>query len=695
MSHENLSFTERRELFESLRPKSVSEFYALSAHWADTLVAPEDTPEARNFLSRLIESGQGTLSLEDINFGLRDASSGAAEVEAVGIEESIASVPFAPPEGEELTGEDATTEAIAENRASLALVDPEIADVPDNVVVMISRIQAANGSEFTGYDPDTGVISFATANGDIFQISVDGSVVSGARGIDSSFDGARDSLLAAQTDQIRAMLDPRLIDLGDGRAVLRGTDQIIDTRTPNFSPIEGTEGAFFDPVTGQIFNDAGNVLAKDQFEFQQQVTIQQQQVQAADFEEQQRQAARGLAAEVGLAGDTTRRLAQTSASQTGLGLEGLLSEQAIAGREIPLAGLQTAGSLSATLQQLLDQRGRDIIGLSADPGDFVEREFAVRGLQPPEGTEVPLFQDPSQLSGIIDQLANFAGPEFRDPAALEAMISELFNTQPTTLAQILQSAGQVPTTPAPAPVAPPPIAPPPSAPAVDPIQAAIDQFLLDAKTATSQIGAPSGNVFPTGVTTTSGTGGTTTGVTSNPPLTQISGLVGDEEALEHGGTTKDKKFIVGDSTTGKPNPELVEVTPQGTKVTPLSQFQFGTDSISSSGVDPSGTFTTSVPQHTDSTIQNLPFLQFLKGTTTPQEFGTLSTGTATGAFGTQLPEAGRVNFNRLSQLIQDPTAASMLDSLLRSGSRSLSGLFNLVKQRAPLGSALSTSSIRT
>jgi len=99
--------------------------------------------------------------------------------------------------------------------------------------------------------------------------------------------------------------------------------------------------------------------------------------------------------------------------------------------------------------------------------------------------------------------------------------------------------------------------------------------------------------------------------------------------------------------------------------------------------------------NTDESIQQLPTLEYLKGTMDRGTYGTLNTGTSSGAFGTSLPEAGAINFSKIMQISQDPVAMKLLDSLYRSASRSLSAEVERARARAPIGNAPVSSLVRT
>lgn len=82
--------------------------------------------------------------------------------------------------------------------------------------------------------------------------------------------------IKAQTEQIklatdiaRAQFEGKLIPLPGtpGKFLIPGTSTIVDTRTPGqFGQIEGLPGYMFDPVSGQVIDNNGNQIARDQLD---------------------------------------------------------------------------------------------------------------------------------------------------------------------------------------------------------------------------------------------------------------------------------------------------------------------------------------------------------------------------------------------------------------------------------------------
>ena len=243
-----------------------------------------------------------------------------------------------------------------------------------------------------------------------------------------------------KTRQALALFDPNysdgaLIPLPDGTSRINGTEIIIDTRVKGqFKPVSGADGYLVDPVSGQIIDLNGNQIARSQLE----ETIRSNKV--AENIARQRLSndiyGTDVNAELGrgkLALDTTLGVgglnlqAATSENEqalkniletNGLNLESFLgtgdlnigATNAETGRLNALTGRTTAaGQLSADQQKLQDARTLAVINLMANPNDFVEREYATRGLNPPPGYTGPAFRDNPDIQRAIDEL--FATPD--------------------------------------------------------------------------------------------------------------------------------------------------------------------------------------------------------------------------------------------------------------------------------------------
>ncbi len=469
---------------------------------------------------------------------------------------------------------------------------------------------------------------------------------------------------------------------GEGRVQLKGTSTIVDTRDPGqFKPIEGMDDAFFDPVTGNFLDRSGSVLARDKFDFERTVA----------FPEKQRQF-----------DITTRGGALSAAAQTQLGLDQLLTTRGVEEVQQPRLGQTAAAQGELGLAQLLDERINAAITARADPGNFVEAEFLSRALQPPDPSiPGPRFEDPVSLRNVLAKLAATPAPTFNDTTGLEEIITSLTGlgagaVDEPTLTRTGATPTAAPTEPTLANVEQPPVIRPDDPGRFDTLRAlGVSEADISALMAVSERQA--GATRPEAPATSP-----TLANVAPPPTTQGVGagladpafaeeirrfqLANPGVTFAHGGKTDGEPFIAGDpQVAGVPNPELIIPGKGGDKVIPLNSLRhlaFGTE------------FGAPASQ-TDRTIQQLPSLRFLRGETTPAEFGQLATGTTPGAFGTQLPEAGGVNLRQLFRLAESPISTSLISSLLRSGSRTLEDLISRVRARAPVGQAVSTSMIRT
>lgn len=99
--------------------------------------------------------------------------------------------------------------------------------------------------------------------------------------------------------------------------------------------------------------------------------------------------------------------------------------------------------------------------------------------------------------------------------------------------------------------------------------------------------------------------------------------------------------------------------------------------------------------YADSAYQNLPSLRYLQGNMDKSGYNTLATGNAPGAFGTQAPESGSINYGKWLDVANDPVSAALLDSIYASANRDLASEVSRAKARAPFGQAVQTSLIRT
>ena len=105
------------------------------------------------------------------------------------------------------------------------------------------------------------------------------------------------------------------------------------------------------------------------------------------------------------------------------------------------AGLSDAAATSIALQGLKDARVENLIGLKANPGNWVEAEYAARALGSPQGTDQPLYGETGGVQELIDKLANFQGGQAPTPPSWYGQNP----TQP--VAPILPTAPGAPTLP--------------------------------------------------------------------------------------------------------------------------------------------------------------------------------------------------------------------------------------------------------
>lgn len=510
--------------------------------------------------------------------------------------------------------------------------------------------------------------------------------------------------------------------------------------------------------------------------------------------------------QLAVSADISRRQALEQAGSLALGQE-----------EGIRSSLGQAGSLAATLAQLRDDRTRSLIQSQLEPGRFLERESLTRALAPPTPTgQVPLFQEPTELTNIISQLTN--RPE---SGLLSQIIQNLVNYQPNLGA----NAGAIPNLPAapsPSGMAPAPTIPP-GTPTLGgkPAPVTLQDFasgrfmpgpegfsvgigpglggVVNPDLALAQQLVSQGKLVSTGDLrgsqqfATPNVGASLAEAVRNintqlnqPNARQSAGFAGipgatdpytnqvgnfGAPAFEHG-----TEFINAPSRfiTSEGGPELQElydptndaqlrVTPLANIIRGIPGFQFGTfrefveskrppivsyeDFLGTQGpqlskefeaqqsgsavptIQPVGTVTpiesppssaqpqptiqpstsrpmgisiapsaqpvSTAPVYGDEAYQNFPSLQFLLGNLARPIYNQLATGTATGAFGTQVPLAGALNYNKVLDVLNDPLSTAMLQAIYRSASQDLGAEVARARARAPLGNALASSLIRT
>lgn len=94
-----------------------------------------------------------------------------------------------------------------------------------------------------------------------------------------------------------------------------------------------------------------------------------------------------------------------------------------------LSALVNSGNLALGLQNTYDARTRDIIANKSNPIDMVAREYSIRALKGPQGTDVPAYTN-LPISDIINQQQNWKAAEAPTAPTLSAGVNA--TTPPTT-----------------------------------------------------------------------------------------------------------------------------------------------------------------------------------------------------------------------------------------------------------------------
>lgn len=332
------------------------------------------------------------------------------------------------------------------------------------------------------------------------------------------------------------------------------------------------------------------------------------------------------------------------------------------------ANLQQAGGLSATLQGLYDARTQNAINLAANPQDLVAREYAVRALQEPPATNVPGYTNVDTLGEVIRKLIDYQPTAAPTPPApgqapappIREGLSQVYNPEPepTTFTGWQPSPG------------------------------ASFQTLPEG----SQPGTQSGPQSGPQVDTTNSSGWSSR-------LRDAYAKHGVQSFARGTLGTSARQMVIGDpQADGRPNPEMVQVHNPGkntrVQVTPLKSamrmmkgvrhYAYGTDAPN-----------VNLKSYSDEAYQNFPTLAYAQGRMSKAKYNTLATGLARGAFGTEVPESGSLNYARYLDIAKDPEAAASLSSFYNAANRSLASTVAQAKARAPLGQAIQTSLIRT
>ena len=156
----------------------------------------------------------------------------------------------------------------------------------------------------------------------------------------------------ARAEALRKLIDPNygaLVPMPDGTTRLNGTTTIIDTRVGgDLAPVSGIPDLFYDKVSKQFVDRSGN------------------KIQAGQLAETIRN------------NTATQQLSQATLAET-----------------------QRANMASEALkgQDLAQQQANTIAALYANPGNFVQREYMVRGLTPPSGDLSTNYTGPAAAAG--------------------------------------------------------------------------------------------------------------------------------------------------------------------------------------------------------------------------------------------------------------------------------------------------------
>ncbi len=379
------------------------------------------------------------------------------------------------------------------------------------------------------------------------------------------------------------------------------------------------------------------------------------------------------------------------------------------------ANLQHAGSLAGALQQAYDARTNNAIKLTADPGNFIERESAVRALGAPGYTNVQGYKNVDALDEVIKKLINYqpgaqpvqpaAGTmampgapntsSFQLPPGLQDIINQLTNAKampPAAGTPAATSTVGTPVVGAPTAVnhvtgAAPPVA---AATAVTP------KAVLPGVTKAPLTDGMGHTWDEAQQSWTNDTDGSLNDGKGHSWDSGIQGWKNDNDGTPYyatgGAGVTDRQFIAGDpQANGRPNPEMIQIHNPGPRTTASITPLQGAVRAFAYGDAPN----VNLRSYSDDAYQNYPTLKYFDGRMPGSSYDTLNTGHATGAFGAQLPESGAINYGRFLNIQKDPLSLALLTSSYRSGSRDLLSEVARAKARAPFGQAVQTSLIRT
>lgn len=405
-----------------------------------------------------------------------------------------------------------------------------------------------------------------------------------------------------------------------------------------------------------------------------------------------------------------------------------------------LSALQSGGSLSGMLQQILDERTGKAIEAQLNPGDYLAREAQVRAMTAPQGTETPAYTDTQSIKDIIEKLVNWTptGGLMMRPTAPD---QNTF-TPPPALQNLMNWT----------PTAPAPITAPSSGysggggsgtSVADAIKALMAKGYGDANqkaAAGLPSAAPAAAPTPTAATGWSGVRNEDVAyLTPGQRALVTTGLLGPSKGSDYtqykvynpnnnnsqygpndiiapgssvwlerfafGATQrKTNQFVAGDpQVPGQVNPEVVTIHNPGKKtrvsVHPIQNMAMRRKAQGlrkfATGADMFDPNTLKLKSYPDEAYQNLASLRFLQGNMSKPQYNTLVTGYTSGYAGQQIPESGQLNYGRYLQLAKDPVSLALVASSYKAGNRDLFAEVARAKDRAPFGQAVQTSLIRS
>lgn len=224
----------------------------------------------------------------------------------------------------------------------------------------------------------------------------------------------------------------------------------------------------------------------------------------------------------------------------------------------------------------------------------------------------------------------------------------------------------------------------PAAPVTTPTQAATQNtHTTTPPTTTGVAPAPNGGAQPLGTTVPTTT---TTSTTATTPPTTTSG------GVSTGGVGVAGPVNAPVTTTPTP---VATPTPTTPAITTPSVPTTANPANDLTAALASGSPAAGITSYPDSAYQNFPSLSYLQGNTPVSDYMKLNTGNAQGAFGTQIPYAGAINYTKALDIMKDPSSFAALSSLYKAANLDLSSEIAKALARAPIGQAVATSGVQT